>query len=169
MKTNSPQTNLSSLKKTARQAGFLYLAWILTGLFGILYISPQFNVPGDVAATAQNLLTKEILFRTGMMNDLISIIICVFLLFALYRLLKPVNELQAKLMVALLSVTIPVFFILEAFNIASLMILKGEMLKTFGIPVLADDTGGNFGRSIEFYSENGKLLIKTIGHGTKTL
>lgn len=44
-----------------------------------------------------------------------------------------------------------------------------EILKGMGIPVLADDTGGNFGRSIEFYSEDGKLLIKTIGHGTKTL
>lgn len=44
-----------------------------------------------------------------------------------------------------------------------------EMLKALGIPVLADDTGGNFGRSIEFYSEDGSLLIKTIGHGTKTL
>lgn len=44
-----------------------------------------------------------------------------------------------------------------------------EMLKEFGIKILADDTGGNFGRSIEFYSEDGRLLIKTIGHGTKTL
>lgn len=44
-----------------------------------------------------------------------------------------------------------------------------EMLKSFNIPILADDTGGNFGRSIEFYSEDGRLLIKTIGHGVKTL
>ena len=44
-----------------------------------------------------------------------------------------------------------------------------EVLSTFGIRILADDTGGNFGRSIEFYSEDGRLLIKTIGHGTKTL
>lgn len=44
-----------------------------------------------------------------------------------------------------------------------------EMLKEFGIRILADDTGGNFGRTIEFYSEDGRLLIKTIGHGTKTL
>lgn len=35
------------------------------------------------------------------------------------------------------------------------------------IPILANDTGGNFGRTIEFYSDSGKLLIKTIGHGTK--
>ncbi len=44
-----------------------------------------------------------------------------------------------------------------------------EMLNSLGIRILADDTGGNFGRSIEFYSEDGRLLIKTIGHGTKTL
>lgn len=41
------------------------------------------------------------------------------------------------------------------------------ILKGLNIPILADDTGGNYGRTIEFYSDNGKLLIKTIGHGTK--
>jgi len=44
-----------------------------------------------------------------------------------------------------------------------------ELLQSMNIRILADDTGGNFGRSIEFYSEDGRLLIKTIGHGTKTL
>lgn len=42
-----------------------------------------------------------------------------------------------------------------------------EILKERNIPILADDTGGNFGRTIEFYSENGVLKIKTIGHGIK--
>lgn len=44
-----------------------------------------------------------------------------------------------------------------------------EILKEYRIPVLADDTGGNFGRTIEFYSDSGKLLIKTIGHGIKEI
>jgi chemotaxis protein CheD len=42
-----------------------------------------------------------------------------------------------------------------------------EILKSNKIPILADDTGGNFGRTIEFYSETGVLKIKTIGHGIK--
>ena len=42
-----------------------------------------------------------------------------------------------------------------------------EILKELRIPILADDTGGNFGRTIEFSSESGSLLIKTIGHGVK--
>lgn len=42
-----------------------------------------------------------------------------------------------------------------------------KILKDMSIPILADDTGGNYGRTIEFYSTTGVLLIKTIGHGTK--
>ncbi len=42
-------------------------------------------------------------------------------------------------------------------------------LKSLNIPVIADDTGGTFGRTIEFYSEDGKLVIKTIGHGVKEI
>jgi hypothetical protein len=48
-----------------------------------------------------------------------------------YRLFKPVNERQAKLLVALVIVQIPTVFIMEAFNITSLMIFRGEILKTF--------------------------------------
>ena len=42
-------------------------------------------------------------------------------------------------------------------------------LSTLGIPLLAEDTGKNYGRTIEFYSESGDLLIKTIGRDPKTV
>ncbi len=42
-----------------------------------------------------------------------------------------------------------------------------DVLKELRIPLKADDTGGNFGRSIEFNSIDGSLVIKTIGHGVK--
>jgi len=44
-----------------------------------------------------------------------------------------------------------------------------EILENFKIPILAEDTGGNHGRTIEFYSETGDLLVKTIGYGVKTI
>ncbi|KNF08839.1 putative chemoreceptor glutamine deamidase CheD [Gottschalkia purinilytica] len=37
------------------------------------------------------------------------------------------------------------------------------------IPIISEDTGGNFGRTIELNSQDGSLLIKTIGHGIKTI
>jgi chemotaxis protein CheD len=44
-----------------------------------------------------------------------------------------------------------------------------EVLNLLGIPIIAEDTGGDYGRTIEINSENGKLLIKTIGHGIKEI
>lgn len=44
-----------------------------------------------------------------------------------------------------------------------------EVLNLLKIPIIAEDTGGDYGRTIEINSENGKLLIKTIGHGIKEI
>ncbi|HWR61779.1 MAG TPA: chemotaxis protein CheD [Clostridia bacterium] len=44
-----------------------------------------------------------------------------------------------------------------------------ETLKQLGIPLVAEDTGGSYGRTIELYSETGILLIKTIGYGLKQI
>ncbi len=125
------ENEVPSLKKTARLSGVLYLILIITGAYCIIYVSSKIIVQEDAISTSKNILTNEFLFRTGIISDLISNIIFVFLVLALYRLLKQVNEHRAKLMVALVIVQIPAVFILEAFNITSLLIFKGEILNTF--------------------------------------
>jgi len=40
-----------------------------------------------------------------------------------------------------------------------------KVLQELNIPVIAEDTGGKHGRTIEFFSEDGRLMIKTIGYG----
>ena len=125
------ENKVYSLKKTARLAGLLYLIWVITGIYGLIYVPSQTIVRGDAVATANKILANEFLFRTGIINDIISITIGIFLVLVLYRLFKQVNGHKAKLMVILLSVTFPVAFIMDAFNITSLMILKGEALKSF--------------------------------------
>lgn len=62
----------SSLKKTARLAGLLYLLLVITGVYGIMYIPSQIIVAGDSVATAKNMISNEVLFRTGILNDIIS-------------------------------------------------------------------------------------------------
>ena len=42
-------------------------------------------------------------------------------------------------------------------------------LKALGIPIVASDTGLNYGRTIEFYSSTGVLLIKAVGKGSKEI
>ncbi len=42
-----------------------------------------------------------------------------------------------------------------------------QALKELGIPILAEDVGGTHGRTIEISSEDGRLMVKTIGYGIK--
>lgn len=44
-----------------------------------------------------------------------------------------------------------------------------KVLKNWNIPLVAKDVGLTYGRTIELYAEDGRLLIKTIGHGVKTI
>jgi len=48
-------------------------------------------------------------------------------------------------------------------------IASRKKLKEIGIPLLAEDCGANYGRTIEFYSETGELHIKTIGKDRKII
>ncbi len=42
-------------------------------------------------------------------------------------------------------------------------------LAQLGISIKAEDTGANYGRTIEFYPENGSLLIKSVGKEKKII
>ena len=42
-------------------------------------------------------------------------------------------------------------------------------LKKLGIRLLAEDTGLNYGRTVELYCENGKFLIKSVGKDVKEI
>lgn len=44
-----------------------------------------------------------------------------------------------------------------------------KILKRLNITIVAKDVGKNYGRTVELYTEDGRLVIKTIGHGTKSI
>jgi chemotaxis protein CheD len=44
-----------------------------------------------------------------------------------------------------------------------------KILAEMKIPILASDTGLNFGRTVEFYPETGDYIIKAVGKGVKTI
>ncbi len=44
-----------------------------------------------------------------------------------------------------------------------------EVLSGLGIKIVAEDTGGNYGRTIDFYSESGVLRIRSLGREEKVL
>jgi hypothetical protein len=84
-------------KKTARVAGLLYLTIIITGIFAYFVIRGSLIVAGDAAATANNILASEGLFRVSIASDLIMIMCDVALALVFYVLLKPVSNALALL------------------------------------------------------------------------
>lgn len=42
-------------------------------------------------------------------------------------------------------------------------------LNQLNIRIVAEDVEGNYGRTIEFFCEDGRLAVRTIGHGTRIL
>ncbi|OXM16007.1 chemotaxis protein CheD [Paenibacillus herberti] len=44
-----------------------------------------------------------------------------------------------------------------------------QMLASYGIPIVGEDTGGSYGRTIELDSETGILYIRSVQQGTKEL
>ncbi len=98
--------NLAS--KTARVAGALYLIIFCFGIFAELFIRQNLIIPGDVVATTHNILASESLFRLSLLIDLIRYIFLILLPLILYRLLKPVNQNIALVMVVLALISIPI-------------------------------------------------------------
>lgn len=42
-------------------------------------------------------------------------------------------------------------------------------LKAFSIPIIAEDTGGNYGRTVELYCSTGRVLIRSAQRGVKEI
>ncbi|MFK5879245.1 MAG: DUF4386 domain-containing protein [Flavobacteriaceae bacterium] len=123
---------MDSKKKNARIAGVLYLLLGITGAFGIMYVPSNIMVAGDATATANNIVNSEFLFRLSMVSNLISQTIFVFLMLSLNRLLKEVNPKYAKLMVTLVTVSVPISF-LNILNLvaAEILVSGADFLTVF--------------------------------------
>ena len=106
-----------------------------TAPFALLYVPRTLIVRGNAAATANNVLAHETLFRFGIVADLISAVIFVCVAVALYRLLSEVQKTIASLMVCLVLVSSAVGFLNVLNNIAALTLFRGtDFLKVFDKP-----------------------------------
>src|SRR2546423_2176059 len=129
--------NIESTKKRARTAGMTYLL-MFTAPFSLIYVPNKLIVRGDAAATANNILAHETMFRLAIINELLCAVAFIFVGIALFRLLSDVNRTLAWLMVILGGVVCaPLTFIGVTNEIAALAILRGgNYLTVFNKPQL---------------------------------
>ncbi|MFJ7686031.1 DUF4386 domain-containing protein [Peribacillus butanolivorans] len=76
----------------SRVAGFGLLLMAILAMFSNFSVINGLIISDDAATTANNIISNEMLFRSGFISFVIVLILDVLLAWALYVLLKPVNK-----------------------------------------------------------------------------
>ncbi|MDL2142501.1 DUF4386 domain-containing protein [Flavobacterium tructae] len=114
---------MTTNQKTARIAGLLYLAVVLTGIFSLAYVPSKLIVWDNLATTYHNIKASELLFRLGIIAGLSCYLFFLFLVLQLYKLFEPVDNGCAKVMALLAILSVPIYFLnaQNQFNVLSLL------------------------------------------------
>ena len=128
--TNTEGT-ISTINKTARIAGLMYLGNIITGIFAQV-VRSSIIVPGDAGATVGNIMASGLLFRFGFVSDLIMVMFYLMMGLLFYELLKQVDKNVALAMLLLNLAGVSMLGINMLNQFAPLLLLSGaEYLKVF--------------------------------------
>ena len=111
----------------ARVAGLCYLFAQLFAVFFVYYIMKDVVVPGDDAATVENVVANEMRFRISVAGEIVVYAVVIPLAHALYVILKRVNK-NLALLALLLRFAEAVLGALIAMlaGVIPLLLLKGE-------------------------------------------
>jgi hypothetical protein len=90
-------TAVTSPQRYARVGGALYLIIIAAGMFGELGVRGALIVTGNAAATAHNIAASPLLWRAGIVGDLVMHLCDVGVMLAFFVLLRPVSLNRALL------------------------------------------------------------------------
>ena len=113
---------MTSSKRLARIAGFLYLLNGITSGFAFGYVLTRVYVPGSGATTAANVVANSGLVRLGVVADLFQATEWIFLAMTLYLLLNHVHQSAARAMVVLVAVGAAIVCLNDVFQFESVRV-----------------------------------------------
>ena len=121
-----------SPQRYARIAGVLYLAIILLGMFGELVVRGTLFVSGDATATANAISASPLLWRAGIVGDLMMQVLDVPVIVIFYFLLRPVSR-SLALFATLINLVQTAVLVANKLNLVVPLLLLGNAsyLKVF--------------------------------------
>jgi len=112
LKRNHSEESISSVNRIVRAAGLFYILIIVIGVFISIFIDSGLIDYEDINLTVNNITSNELLYRLGLVCELILYVAVIILSVLLYLILKSVNKNLALLAMvfrsgeALLGITI---------------------------------------------------------------
>jgi hypothetical protein len=119
---------MDSTRSQARWAGLLYGTASSLAPFAYLYVPGRLIVQGDALATAERVSASEGLLRAAIGAELYGVTVLLFAALALYELFKRVDPKMAKLMAAMMLVSVPISYAGVLLHIAPLVLLKSPAI-----------------------------------------
>jgi hypothetical protein len=114
----------ASPRPRARTTSVVYLFYFLTAVSSVLFLK-GLVVSGDAAATANNILAHQPLFRLGLATGLIATACYVAVTALFYDLFKPVNRSLSLLAAFFSLVGCAILAFASVFQLAPLVVLRG--------------------------------------------
>jgi Domain of unknown function (DUF4386) len=143
-------TSEATLQRAARVIGFTYLLAMATAVFAEKFVRGSLIVIDNAALTAQNIIAHEQLFRVGIAAELLTFMIDIVLIAALFVVLAPVNRPLAL---------VAAFFRLAAETVCVVMALQS-------LDVLRLLSGADYLRAVDSDLLQALARLGISAHGT---
>jgi len=116
---------MNTSKRQARVAGVLYLLMSAASTFSLSALPSWSLSPADPSTIVRKLSGAPLQYRLGVVSDLAAQVLFVYLVLALFELLKDIHRRRALLMVALVLVQVPMGFANLLLGITPLVLQSG--------------------------------------------
>ena len=160
---NGVATSGTSVQTYAKVAGVLLLISMVAGGFGEFYVPTKLIVTGNAAATANNIITSNSLFRLGFAGYLVEAVCDIAISLVMYVLLKPVRKDLALLAAFFGIISTTLFAVAEFFYIVAPLFVGGaDYLKSFS----PDQLSALSLMSLRFYGYGAGIFMVFYGIAT---
>jgi hypothetical protein len=119
-----------SPNKLARMTGVLYLLVVGFGIISEILVKNVVFVPGDMAATVDQITAYGFVFRLGFVVLLARLVFLTLLVLALYKLFGPVNRDVGVVMVAFVLISNAVIMVALVFEFGAPLLLTSSDYST---------------------------------------
>jgi hypothetical protein len=117
---------MDSNKKTARMAGILFLMMVVFGIAAEVLFRQKVFYSGEINATTNAILSHVLLYRMGVLSDMLMSVSYLLTALVLYKLFSAVNKNMAAAMVTFATAGSIILLINILNQIAPLYILNGN-------------------------------------------
>jgi len=115
-------------KSLIRIGGILYFVLIACGIYAEIFVLGQLVVGNDATATANNILAHEVLYRTGVVAHLVTLVCSSLLLGILFTIFRSTSEYLVLTLLVFNIATVAIEGVSILYELETLSILKSKML-----------------------------------------